>query len=123
MGIWIFLFFGQNKIWIDYLYICRSITLLYSTCMERLVNYLPHKFICSTLSETHFMSAYLYVFISSQNQSQSEHKTRRGALTIPESKQLHHGQGQGHGRSLYLAMNTTTDNNILLLLAAGIPEI
>lgn len=62
------------------------------------------------------------VFISSQNQSQSEHKVRTGAFTIPESKQLHHSQGQGHGNK-HAPGNEYYIGHYLLLVAEEIPEI
>lgn len=80
MGIWIFLLFGQIEKWICSLQIYRGITLLYWTCMERLVNFFHTKeFIYSTEGdETYLTFAYACVFISSQNQSLSEHKVRTG---------------------------------------------
>lgn len=68
-------------------------------------------------------SAYLCVFISSQNQSQSEHKARTGALIISESKQLHHKQGQGHGTKRACGNEYYIGHHFLILVAAETPEM
>lgn len=83
--------------------------------MERLVSCLPY--VCS------IEKMKVCVFISSQNQLQSEHKVRTGAFTIPESKQLHHRQGQGHGNKHAHGNEYHIGHYFLLLVAAEIPEI
>lgn len=59
-------------------------------------------------------------FISFQNESQSEHIGKTGAFTIPESKQLHHRQSQGHGNKHAPGNEYYIGHYFLLLEAAEI---